>query len=47
MQVGAQMVKIEGGCMVRRIGPGLTRNGIPVCVHLGLTPQSSARIWWL
>lgn len=40
MQAGAQMVKIEGGewlCVTVR---QLTRNGIPVCAHIGLTPQS-------
>ena len=40
MQVGAQMVKIEGGAWLRELVTVLTRNGIPVCVHLGLTPQS-------
>lgn len=41
MQAGAQMVKLEGG------GPwlyesvqALVERGIPVCGHLGLTPQS-------
>lgn len=40
MQAGAQMVKIEGGAWLAEIVQNLTRNGIPVCVHLGLTPQS-------
>jgi len=40
MQAGAQMVKIEGGAWLSEIVQNLTRNGIPVCVHLGLTPQS-------
>ncbi|ERS00172.1 3-methyl-2-oxobutanoate hydroxymethyltransferase [Acinetobacter sp. COS3] len=40
MQVGAQMVKIEGGAWLSDLIQVLTRNGIPVCVHLGLTPQS-------
>jgi 3-methyl-2-oxobutanoate hydroxymethyltransferase len=40
MQVGAQMVKIEGGEWLSETVQTLTRNGIPVCVHLGLTPQS-------
>lgn len=40
MQAGAQMVKIEGGAWLSETVAVLTRNGIPVCVHLGLTPQS-------
>ncbi|WP_180128474.1 MULTISPECIES: 3-methyl-2-oxobutanoate hydroxymethyltransferase [unclassified Acinetobacter] len=40
MQAGAQMVKLEGGAWLSETVEVLTRNGIPVCVHLGLTPQS-------
>ena len=40
MQAGAQMVKIEGGAWLAETVEVLTRNGVPVCVHLGLTPQS-------
>ena len=40
MQAGAQMVKVEGGAWLSETVEVLTRNGIPVCVHLGLTPQS-------
>lgn len=40
MQAGAQMVKLEGGEWLAETVKVLTRNGIPVCVHLGLTPQS-------
>ena len=40
MQAGAQMVKVEGGAWLSETVQVLTRNGIPVCVHLGLTPQS-------
>jgi 3-methyl-2-oxobutanoate hydroxymethyltransferase len=40
MAVGAQMVKLEGGeCMAETIA-FLTARGVPVCGHLGLTPQS-------
>lgn len=40
MQAGAQVVKMEGGAWLAESIEVLTRNGIPVCVHLGLTPQS-------
>ena len=37
---GAQMVKIEGGHLMADTIQFLTRRGIPVCAHIGLTPQS-------
>jgi 3-methyl-2-oxobutanoate hydroxymethyltransferase len=40
MQAGAQMVKIEGGRVLAPIVEALTAWDIPVCVHLGLRPQS-------
>ncbi len=40
MQAGAQMVKLEGGEWLCESVSQLTRNGIPVCAHIGLTPQS-------
>lgn len=40
MQAGAQMVKLEGGRTVVDTVRFLTERGIPVCGHLGLTPQS-------
>lgn len=40
MQAGAQMVKIEGGAWLAPTVETLARAGIPVCAHLGLTPQS-------
>lgn len=40
MQAGAQMIKFEGGAWLADTVQVLTRNGVPVCVHLGLTPQS-------
>lgn len=40
MQAGANMVKLEGGSHLVSIIQSLTQNGMPVCAHLGLTPQS-------
>ena len=40
MQAGAQMVKMEGGVWLSETIHGLVERGIPVCAHLGLTPQS-------
>lgn len=37
---GVQMVKLEGGGPVAEITARLVASGIPVCGHLGLTPQS-------
>jgi len=39
MQAGAQMVKLEGGGWTAEIVAHLVARGIPVCAHLGLTPQ--------
>jgi 3-methyl-2-oxobutanoate hydroxymethyltransferase len=40
MAAGAHMVKIEGGRPMMETVEFLTDRGIPVCGHLGLTPQS-------
>ncbi|GAA3551041.1 3-methyl-2-oxobutanoate hydroxymethyltransferase [Zobellella aerophila] len=40
MRAGAHMVKLEGGEWLAETVTQLTRQGIPVCGHLGLTPQS-------
>lgn len=40
MQAGAQMVKMEGGTWLSETISSLVERGIPVCAHLGLTPQS-------
>ena len=40
MAAGAQMVKIEGGRDMATTTAFLTNRGIPVCGHIGLTPQS-------
>lgn len=38
-QGGAHMVKLEGGVAQAETVSALSRNGIPVCAHLGLQPQ--------
>lgn len=40
MQAGAHVVKIEGGEWLCETVRMLCERGIPVCAHLGLTPQS-------
>jgi len=40
MRAGANMVKLEGGAWVAETVRMLVERGIPVCAHLGLTPQS-------
>jgi 3-methyl-2-oxobutanoate hydroxymethyltransferase len=37
---GAHMVKVEGGHIMADTVQFLTQRGIPVCAHIGLTPQS-------
>jgi 3-methyl-2-oxobutanoate hydroxymethyltransferase len=39
MRAGAQMIKIEGGAWLAETVRFLTERGIPVCAHIGLTPQ--------
>ena len=40
MQAGAHMVKLEGGGWTAPTVEFLVERGIPVCAHLGLTPQT-------
>ena len=40
---GAHMVKLEGGRAQLAVVEALAEQGIPVCAHLGLTPQSVHR----
>jgi 3-methyl-2-oxobutanoate hydroxymethyltransferase len=40
MQAGAHMVKLEGGGWTTEVVHFLVERGIPVCAHLGLTPQT-------
>ena len=39
-QAGAQMVKVEGGGWTAETIRRLVERGMPVCAHLGFTPQS-------
>ncbi|HEU4844758.1 MAG TPA: 3-methyl-2-oxobutanoate hydroxymethyltransferase [Burkholderiaceae bacterium] len=40
MQAGAHMLKLEGGAWLADTVRFLTERSVPVCAHLGLTPQS-------
>lgn len=40
MRAGANMVKLEGGKWLAETVKQLTERAVPVCGHLGLTPQS-------
>ncbi|MDO6706486.1 3-methyl-2-oxobutanoate hydroxymethyltransferase [Photobacterium sp. 1_MG-2023] len=40
MRAGANMVKLEGGAWLAETVRTLTERSVPVCAHLGLTPQS-------
>ncbi|MFA6312021.1 MAG: 3-methyl-2-oxobutanoate hydroxymethyltransferase [Sterolibacterium sp.] len=40
LAVGAEMVKLEGGLVMAETVHFLVERGIPVCAHIGLTPQS-------
>jgi 3-methyl-2-oxobutanoate hydroxymethyltransferase len=44
MQSGANMVKLEGGGWTTEVVAFLVERGIPVCGHLGLTPQTVSAI---
>ena len=43
MRVGAHVVKLEGGRWIGESTRLLVERGIPVCAHMGLTPQSINR----
>lgn len=40
MSAGADIVKLEGGGSIVQTAQYLIQNGVPVCAHLGFTPQS-------
>ena len=44
MQAGANSIKVEGGEWILKTTELLSERGIPVCAHLGLTPQAINRL---
>lgn len=44
MQSGAEMVKLEGTSWLEETISLMAERGIPVCAHLGLLPQSAAKL---
>jgi 3-methyl-2-oxobutanoate hydroxymethyltransferase len=40
LAVGAEMVKLEGGAVMAETVHFMVERGVPVCAHIGLTPQS-------
>lgn len=40
LSAGAQIVKLEGGAVMRDTVAFLSNRGVPVCAHIGLTPQA-------
>ncbi len=40
MREGAHLVKLEGGAWLAESTQRLVQRGVPVCAHMGLTPQS-------
>lgn len=40
LAAGAEMVKLEGGTVMAETVHFLVERGVPVCAHIGLTPQS-------
>lgn len=44
MKAGADAVKLEGGVRQKHTIEAITAAGIPVCGHIGFTPQSESRL---
>jgi 3-methyl-2-oxobutanoate hydroxymethyltransferase len=44
MRAGANIIKLEGGAWIAESTRLLSERGIPVCAHMGLTPQSVNRL---
>jgi 3-methyl-2-oxobutanoate hydroxymethyltransferase len=43
-EAGCDSVKLEGGTEVAHIVEAIVRAGIPVCAHIGLTPQTATKL---
>lgn len=41
---GCEAVKLEGGSEMADVIKGITNAGIPVCAHIGLTPQTATKL---
>lgn len=44
LAAGAHLVKIEGGGDMVKVAAHLVSHGVPVCAHLGFTPQSVEKL---
>ncbi len=43
-EAGCEAVKLEGGSEMVPVVEAIVRAGIPVCAHIGLTPQSATKL---
>ncbi len=43
-EAGCEAVKLEGGTEMVPVVDAIVRAGIPVCAHIGLTPQSATKL---
>ena len=43
-EAGCEAVKLEGGTEMVPVVEAIVRAGIPVCAHIGLTPQSATKL---
>lgn len=43
-EAGCEAVKLEGGSEMTHVVKAITTAGIPVCAHIGLTPQTATKL---